>query len=153
MSYISTFERHARDALAISVLNKFRCWLLGRDKQLSGNRSEVMGKAIAALNGNIDLNDVISYYFKDSGEINNSVAFHLGRVFSGVLGDAPEKKKKFHVIISNLLATGNPGILLDTGDELEFVRDIIERSIDYLDDELAAIEISAHHSLIDTKGF
>lgn len=153
MSYISAFERNTRDTLAISVLNKFRRWLLGRDKQLAGNKSEIVAKAVSALNGNIDLNDTISYYFKDSGEINNSVVFQLSKVFLKVLDDKSGERQKFRTLISDLLKTGNPEILKNTKDEFEFVKDVVERSIDYIDNELAEIETSSENLLFETKGF
>jgi hypothetical protein len=151
MSYISAFEQHSRDTLAISVLNKFRRWLIGRDKHLPDNKNKIVAKAISALNGDIDLNDAISYYFKDSGEINNSVIVQLSKVFAKVLDNKPEQKQRFCEAVSNFLKTGKPGQLneSDTG----FVRDVIERSIFFIDNELTNMKTSLERPLADTKGF
>lgn len=151
MSHISAFEQHSRDTLAISVLNKFRRWLIGRDKRLPDNKNKIVAKAVSALNGDIDLNDAISYYFKDSGEINNSVIVQLSRVFAKVLDNKPEQKQRFCEAVSNFLETGKSRQLneSDTG----FVGDVIERSIFFIDNELTNMETSLERPLADTKGF
>ncbi len=103
------------------------------------------------MNGDIDLNDAISYYFKDSGEINNSVIVQLSKVFAKVLDNKPEQKQRFCEAVSNFLETGKSRQLneSDTG----FVGDVIERSIFFIDNELTNMETSLERPLADTKGF
>lgn len=153
MSSISAFEQHTRNTLAISVLNKFRRWLVGRDKQLSSNRAAVIDKAVAALNGEMDLSDSLSFYLKDSGEINNAVIFQISKVFHKAIGDDPTQKQKFHKTMSRLLSNRAPETL-KTSDEkgFEFVRDVIKRSI-YIIDDYQPSGGSPDITFVKAKGF
>jgi hypothetical protein len=152
MSYISAFEQHSRETVAISVLNKFRRWLIGRDKELSANKAVVVKKAIQSLRGNIDLNDAISYYFRDSGEIDNTVAFQLGRVLSKIFQNNSQKKQEFCDMVSNLLDNQDRSNLNET--DTQFLKETIENSIYFIDNQIsrAGKNLSAN-KLSNTKGF
>lgn len=152
MSYISAFEQHSRDTLAISVLNKFRRWLIGRDKSLATAKAAVIKKALQSLQGEIDLNDAVSYYFRDSGESDNAVAFQLGRVLSKIFAEDSQKKKRFCAMASGLLENPNNCTLNVT--DTHFLRDIIEGSIYFIDNELSSTEKGlSGNKLTNIKGF
>lgn len=152
MSYISAFEQHSRDTLAISVLNKFRRWLIGRDNELSTSKADVVKKAIESLKGNIDLSDAISYYFRDSGEVSNTVAFQLGRVLSKMFENDPQTKHRFCDVASDLLTRRDRSNISET--DTQFIKEIIEKSIYYIDDNISLLGKSmSGNKLSNTKGF
>jgi hypothetical protein len=152
MSYISAFEQHSRETVAISVLNKFRRWLIGRDKELSTSRAVVVKKAIQSLRGNIDLNDAISYYFRDSGEIDNTVAFQLGRVLSKIFQNDSQKKQEFCDMVSSLLDSQDRSNLKET--DTQFLKEIIESSIYFIDNQISRTgKTLSTNKLSNTKGF
>jgi hypothetical protein len=153
MSAISTFEQNTRDTLAISVLNKFRRWSIGRDAKLTTSKSEIILKAISALKGESQINDEISFYFKDSGETENLIVFQLKNVFEKVLGDDQKKKEKFFEAISKILEKLEPNALPD--DELKFIQDTVEKSIYFIDNKISPVTVKQDNQsyLDNTMGF
>ena len=152
MSYISAFEQHSRETVAISVLNKFRRWLIGRDKELSTKKAVVVKKAIQSLRGDIDLNDAISYYFRDSGDVDNTVAFQLGRVLSKIFQNDSQKKQEFCDVVSSLLDNQDRSNLKET--DTQFLKEVIENSIHFIDNQISGVgKTLSANKLSNTKGF
>lgn len=153
MSYISAFEQNTRCSLAISMLNKFRRWILGRDKSLSPNNAEIIEKAISAINGNFEPDTAMIYYFKDSGDTENTIVFQLFNVLQDVLKDEADREK-FLQLVWNLLDSRRPDLL--SKKDIRLVKRILENAINFIDSELNPVEpekvYQATHEL-DIKGF
>ncbi len=153
MSYISTFEQNTRYSLAISILNKFRRWVIGRDQSILPDNKAIIEKAISAINEGFTPDEAMIYYFKDSGETEKTIVVQLFKVFQEVIkGEAD--KKEFLRITGNLLDSQSPDQL--SKKDLEFIKGKLENTIDFIDSALIPIEVEIVSQTtleVDTKGF
>lgn len=153
MSYISAFEQNTRYSLAISMLNKFRRWTIGRDPLILPENAAIIKKAISAIKGDIEPGEAMIYYFKDSGETENTIVVQILKAFQEVIKDGADKNE-FLRITENLLEKQSPSLL--SKKDIEFVNRLLENTIEFIDSALnpVEVEISSQTTLeVDTKGF
>lgn len=76
MAYLSYFERHSRNTVSINVLNSIRK-RISINKELSESNMELLGKLKNYLDGNVNMQDVLTFHFRDSGDIVESIPMEI----------------------------------------------------------------------------
>jgi len=148
MAHISFYEQQSRNTIAISILNLLRKRININENSIY-NYKDIVLKSLKTLENNPNMEDFVSYYFRDSGNIENSATIQIGKVLKKLLNEKDEKEK-FIKEISEYLKNE---IYSSSHDSKLFLIGVLEKAISSIDYETQKIEEYNTELAFDTKGF
>ena len=148
MAHISFYEQQSRNTIAISILNLLRRRININENSIYSHKDIVL-KSLKTLENNPSMEDFVSYYFRDSGNIENSATIQIGKVLKKILNEQNNKEK----FISEIKLYLNDNDYNTRDSEKKFLVSILEKAISSIDYETQKIEEFNTEIVFDTKGF
>src|SRR6185295_14036097 len=94
MSHMSLLEAHARYSVAISILNSFRHWLIGRDDAALGPEVKNILSESLEMSESQNLSDkMVLYSFHGFGSHQVAAAIELSEAITNVLEQVDQEKR------------------------------------------------------------
>src|SRR6185295_11703754 len=98
MSHMSLLEAHARYSVAISILNSFRHWLIGRDDAALGPEVKNILSESLEMSESQNLSDkMVLYSFHGFGSHQHAAAIELSEAISNVLEQVDQDKRQIYL--------------------------------------------------------
>lgn len=98
MSHMSLLETHARYSVAISILNSFRHWLIGRDGAALGPEVKNILSESLEMSESQNLSDkMVLYSFHGFGSHQHAAAIELSEAISNVLDQVDQDKRQAYL--------------------------------------------------------